>query len=415
MARSDPPPPVPLREGARTALAHLGLFARRMARGDLRALGATEAERSALAEAGVGTVLAQDYAAWRRALLWLGVVGLVGHLLFTLIGYETTEGAVRRGAREAAAAEFDEQYGVHPLAAANRMRHILEAESNAVRNFGQGNLETLDGLNLVLTVLIVVVAVLVLGQAARRWTDPARSARLARRAWGILVLVPLGLALLPMRHLLDWGHIADPAARAGVSKVLDVAFALAWLVMLGPKVFALFPAVVRAATAIKTLLPGSAVPGWVACGFSPFYALILLLLAITANQLGASTPLVLGSFCLAAAPFVFLRHARALTLGHTGEEAAALVRRVRIQAGALNGVGVLLLLVGLIDLEMLTFLQVLGMVFGFAGSLFLVTVAAADLTVTLLATSHERGRTEEQRALRDDLARDLEQLALERG
>jgi hypothetical protein len=174
---------------------------------------------------------------------------------------------------------------------------------------------------------------------------------------------------------------------------------------------ALFPGIMRSSLALKTLLPEAAAPGWLTVIFSPILVGFLLLVLCFLSQAQGSWVLIVSILLLVVGPFLYVRHARDLVRPHTPEEVAVVVRGLRRRALWFNGVGVVLLVYYVFDLDDLTWPTALHMLLEAAGGVLLTMVAISDITLALLATSQEQGKNFQNSALRASYEERLRALA----
>jgi hypothetical protein len=325
--------------------------------------GATERERRALESAATPVVnpLAQSYAVWRRATLWVAAASLVGLSLIELFSHTSFETTLE---------ESNQQQFAQAL--------------------GESNLKTIDSL-LVIMMLSTWAAAALAVVAALRWSDLKRSRRFARLGWLFLFITPLVLSAIPVTSLLDLDHIPSEQ-RATVTSIVGVLFGLGFFVTIAPKALSLFPGIIRSSMTLKTLLPESAVPGWASVLVAPLYAIFLLVVLTLLIQSGGSLLLLAGILCLMAAPAVYLWHAKDVLRPHTPEEANKIVGRRRSQAMLFNLGGFALIGIYILDSAMFDFWDLLKLVFSIEGSVWLLCVISSDLLLALLRTGHEQSR-----------------------
>ena len=347
----------------------------RVLRSDFGRDGATDEERAELLE--VGSPLAQDYAAWRGSVLLLAATFLVGSLLLQLLGFETLSDAMVEGQMAAAA-----QQGM--FLTEGEVRAGVEA------NFGAGNLTLLDSIawmSLLATLAVTALAVV----AARGWRRPGASSRVARLAWVVLVGAPLLLAILPWSRMLDFSHM-PPQDASALQSMLGVTLGLSFFFVVAPKLLSVFPGLIRASVTLKTLLHESPVPGYTVVLFAPVYAMFVLVVFTTLNQIQGDLLLLAGVGCLVLAPLVYLWRARDFLRPHTADESATLVRGVRRQAYLFNAAGTAIVVLFLLDLDTVSALQVMEFVVTAGGGVLLTTVVAADLVLGLLRLEHGQAK-----------------------
>ena len=266
---SPPPPPPPTgpvnaADRAKEWRDEAWLHLRRVVRGDFLTERATDAERARLAHStpAITTPLAQDYASWRKSVLWVAALLMAIYAVWDLATYSTTEEKVLIAARAELRAEQQ----------ANGLQgEITEEAAKARRDMhiqmlGKDNAETLDGISAALKISVFVSAVLT-GIAAFSWADPRKSRKWSRAAWLVVFVTPFALTILPLTSIMDFSHLKEhgDAAIKQVKQIFGAGFAMMVFMMIGPKAIALFPGIIRSSMSLKTLLPESGTPGWVMC------------------------------------------------------------------------------------------------------------------------------------------------------
>ncbi|HZY90484.1 MAG TPA: hypothetical protein VFE78_37020, partial [Gemmataceae bacterium] len=93
-----------------------------------------------------------------------------------------------------------------------------------------------------------------------------------------------------------------------------------------PTVLSLIPGMLRACVRIKSLLPGSTLPGWFLVAGAPLYVLLVLVLFIAVNQVIGNLLLLAGVALLLAAPLVYLARAGLFVRPLTASRRASLAR-----------------------------------------------------------------------------------------
>lgn len=356
------------------------LALRRLFRSDLQQERALDSERKELmaARPPVEDALAQDYAAWRRSLLWIACVALATVGILEALLYESQAEQIERATRTALEARGDTN-------AAEQARHSAEQIANSI---GRENLEILDGIFAILIFPMLIGAVLC-AIAARRWCDLRTSRRRARLAFLINFLTPFCLAIFPVKEMMDYQQMT-PAARQAMTAVLGIQMGLYYFMLIGPRSIALFPGVIRSSMTIKTLLPESPMPGWAVALAAPLYTVFLLVIFTTVNQMYGNFLLLTGIACLVLAPLVFLRRRKSLLRPHTAEEVSAVVGRLRRSAGLANLLGVVFLGAFLFDVEFMRVGDVIKFALSIVGNVVLLTVVGADFMLALLYAGHEQ-------------------------
>jgi hypothetical protein len=145
--------------------------------------------------------------------------------------------------------------------------------------------------------------------AALLWARPKLSYRVLVGGWAVGFLMPLLTSLLPLRWLLtipdEYGETVSKVAR----ELIDVGAAFLYYFGLMPTVLSLIPGGLRACVRVKSLLPGSTLPGWFLVAGSPLYVLLVLVLFIAVNQVIGNLLLLAGVAVLLTAPLVYLARA----------------------------------------------------------------------------------------------------------
>lgn len=212
---------------ARETISLYRLFWTRVLKSDFSVVRANKKEAEALAaeEIPVLSPIALDYSSWRRSLLMISLLGLTLGLFLRLPSI------------------FD----------SNSVTWVIQIQQLALFFIQAG------------TALLCFLA-------AKSWSNLAKSRSLARLAWLAQFVLPLVIFLLPFSFFIE-------------EKMLLVQIGLAALLALAPKVFGLFPGLIRCSLTMKTLLPESSVSGWLAIIIAPLYMLLLFIAAIVALQL----------------------------------------------------------------------------------------------------------------------------------
>jgi hypothetical protein len=316
------------------------LFISRIVKSDFTLVRATDEERQRLAESGDRTAssLAQDYAAWRRAVM---VIALA------LLGAVT----------------------LHNL---SDLWDVLSESAPFMFKLWYTAFFATQ-----------VVALMLLGLSVMGWTRMAGSRFMGWAAWCLQFFGPMLLLLVPLRTL---GVPRDLAA------VMGITFTLTLLA----KIFGLFSGLVRSALTLKTLLPQGRFAAWVVGAVAPFSALFFGLAALFAVQTGA-TSLAYGFIAFTVGALMPLAHAAEMAKPCDETAASQLVARARrSQNGAMVAGIVFLGWYALKVMEVdLTLVGLLHFVCAFLANLLMVTLAAADLIIELTKKSVEQTRQAE--------------------
>ncbi|MBK8978413.1 MAG: hypothetical protein IPM29_21135 [Planctomycetes bacterium] len=352
-------------------------FLNRARRGDLSTDHAQDDEREALRER-IESPLGQDYAAWRRAALWVAGALLALTALLNLANWID------------ALTQDDSTFGGLP----RRVRSDLSALVAVLES--------------ALFLSAAVAAVFVIG-AARQWTDLGSSRRSARIAWALLFLTPIVMAVIPWSALVSnegLGEAESTMLQASVGLII----AIALFMKIGPVVIGLCAGVVRSSMTVKTLLPESPLPGWAAVAFAPLYALLLIVVMVIVHQTSGNVVLFLGIGALVASPLTYLLRARDLLRPHRAEEISTVLVGIRTRAAILNLAGIALLGIFVLTKADLGVLQGLGFVSAALGGALLMTVVAADLMIDLIGAEWRQSHTAESASLRAQLDAKLAEL-----
>jgi hypothetical protein len=331
------------------------LFASRIIKSDFTLVRATEEERKTLSASGdkMESALAQDYAAWRRAVMGIAL-GLFG--VTTMLD----------------------------------VPDLWEALTSKAPILFKGWRLALFGTQ--------VAAIGLLFLSVLSWTSLRTSRQLGRLAWCIQFFGPMALLLVPLRTL---GVAADLATFIGIS--------FTFLMM--AKVFGMFSGLVRSALTLKTLLPQGRFTAWVVGAVAPFSGLFFGLAAVLAVQT-AQTSLAYGFMAFTFAAIAPLTRASDLARPCSESEAATMVAKARSIQGKAIAVGLVFVswhVIKVMKVE-LGLNDAVHFVSGFLANLLLVTLAAADLIIELTKKSYAQSRESEGTAVTIELEQRLNAL-----
>jgi hypothetical protein len=386
---------------------------RRAVRSDFQRERASDEERTQLAGQTPPTSdpLAQDYVAWRRAVLWIAGVVLVLGACIALVEHKTTAERVAHAQMAALKAQATAEGQELPTG------DLAQLTAQIAEGFGKNNLEILDGLGDFLLFVKVAVATLVM-IAAVQWRNIRRSRNFVRWAWLTALVLPLLVSVWPWAQSLDFSHLNEQNELGQVvdnGKVVkqQIGLALAATLMstLLPKLIALFPGIMRSSMALKTLLPEAAVPGWLTVVFAPFLAGFLLLVLAFLSQSQGSWVLLAAILALCAGPVIYVRRAADLVRSHTAEEVGEVVGRIRRMAASTNAIGIGLLVFYVFDFDELSWTTAIHMLLEAGGGILMTMVAISDITIALLAFSHRQGAMFQGSGLRAHFEHRLQALA----
>jgi hypothetical protein len=401
------------------------VFMRRIFASNFVAEAALPEERAELekAEIPVKSPMAQNYAAWRRAMLWFSGIALA---LAALLGFI--------------------------VGVSDAFRPIIPP---ALRNLWVG----IQLVNFASPVLVIV--------AALKWMNMRRSRRRARWGWMLQFFGPLFLLLLPIRHLTSNEDLARaliggsyeeevkqkkeqleralPTEKAEIQKELadlekqfhdnedanikrilatenlpqlehvrmGIAMAMGVMVIftLAPRVFGLFPGIVRASLTLRTLVPESPVPGYVVALIEPLFMVFILVLVVIAAQVGNALTFF-GLLGMLASTLMLLREVRTLCKPMSAEAMNAHIKPLRKRLVIVGGVGILLLIVGLHDLwKEVGAWSITAAVGHLIGNIFLLTAVASDFFIGLMKFSFDQEKQMRTSPLFDDMEKRFADLA----
>jgi len=368
------------------------LCARRVVRSDFQTEHATDAEREALASAEhpINDPMVQDFVAWRRSLLWVSAVFIVLYAGLQVVGYKTFEEQMK----PAWDAMFDAQAGKLGEFANFRQDQMPGREAfykTQIKAFGEGNAEIIDGVEGIMLASVVLAAVCVV-IAAKKWQSVSLSRKWSRIGWLIMFGVPMLVLMLPITSLMSFDHIQDKALREAQKMGMGTVFALGAFITIAPKAIALFPGIIRSSMSLKTLIPESATPGWIAAIMAPFYAIFLVLIVSVINQIHGDLLLVGGLVCFMIGPLVYVWKGEDMVRPHTPQETTTIVAGVRKQAALFTVIGTILLSIFILRLPMFSATDAIEFMAGVVGNVLLMTVVAADLILALLYLSYRQNR-----------------------
>ena len=359
---------------------------RRVRKSDFQHELATPAERAKLAASPVPLTdpLVQNFAVWRKSMLWaaailLGILSLLK--LITLKSFSTMVGE-GQAAAQAAVDEFAER---------NKSELAKQAAEQFKTLFGAANVEVLDGVNAMMILSSVVGAILIT-VAACYWHHLPRSKNLARIGWLIMFLTPFGLSIIPVTSLVDWDIVGNAEARAAIRPVLAMASALAFFTQLGPKAISLFSGTIRSSATLKMLLPEASSPGWAAVLMAPLYSLFLVVITAFVLQMQGNIWLVMGLLCAMASPLIYLWKASQLVRPNTPAEMTAIIQQIRLISSIVNAMAAIFLFIFMLTSAFMDFLGFVEFILGLGGSLMALTVVAADFILALVYKGYEQSK-----------------------
>jgi|GEM_PF-5306732 len=322
------------------------LFLRRFLTSDFQKQQITPQEAEALDSANppITGDVARNYLAWRRSLLWISGVTLTLTALFSLTDLKE-----------------------------------LGQDTPLIIWVTLGSLP--------LTRILAGVLAL---RAAFCWTRIQETRRMTRFCWICMFVFPFLVALVPIAPFLD-GRDFNQQSKSEVGLM----FGFAYLVVLPPLVFGLFSGLVRASLTLKTLLPESPMPGWIAVIVSPIFSLVFLILLIVCVQTQQFL-LSIALGCMSIAPLILTWNTKSLTIPVSAEGLETGFRKARRLSRLFVTIGLIAFGLFLVtNYEMLDdmdlgILDVLKFITSFIASVLLVTVACSDLLLSLFNSSFKR-------------------------
>lgn len=371
------PPPSPFQVGPSPLDAVLGRVLphlRRWLAWDFRTIHATDDERAALRAAPRPQTdpLVQDYLAWRRSLCWVALVCAVAGCIDSVVSFF--------------------QIDTGPESPTTGFAAFLQLVWLASRAF--------------LAYALV--------RAALGWTDPRGSRGRLRLGWAVALFVPLLTLQLPLADLVikdRWGEIEREAGAEQLAQVHAVrevqqnlvrflfAFQAFFLAM--PGILSMFPGAIRAGLLMKSLLPGRSMGAVLTALLAPIYAVLIIVLMTTFQQVGSSAWFLVGTLLLCLAPLASARGAWALVPPLTPDEATQRLHLGRGLPRFLSFAGLALLLVGLFQVKffgvalaggsdaMLHWFRLVVMGVWFVAMLSTYTVVSADALLGGMALSDQ--------------------------
>lgn len=358
----------------------------RAIKSDFTRVEALPSERDVLerATAPVRDVLTQNYAAWRRSVLWLSAALLVIHCVALLVNYRGSEEIMRESFRPFVKQGMEAQTFQEPTE-----QQIDLGLDAAIQAMGSGNIEVLDAIKWVLILATLIGAALVF-RAARQWFDVAVSRDWTRYGFLVMFLAPIVLCLIPMSSFLDFSHIDSQDFNQGLAQaaidqqkeqfeqMFRMAIATTLLLFTVPKIIALFAGAIRSAITVKTLVPESTTPGVAIVTLAPLYALFVVVASGTVIQLKGGTELIIGTLAVVCVPVVYLVHSNAFLKPQTREEIEVSVVNARRVALLFNVVGFSLLGAFVAGLDAVDGAELFSAVTLVLGNVLLLSVVGAD-------------------------------------
>lgn len=236
--------------------------------------------------------------------------------------------------------------------------------------------------------------------SALQWGNLRTSRSFVRFAWIVQFAGPFLLFVMPLSLF-----VKDPfvLAMLGFNSIK----------ILGPKIFSLFPGLIRCSLTIKTLLPETSAPGWLSIIIAPFYALFLSVAAIASLQT-SNVILGTGFGLIAVGMSVVIFKARDLLKPITREEASAIVFGIKRIQSIFQGIGICLIMIHVFrsfDINWGFFNSLLLFIFSFVGNVTLLTVVMSDFMLAMIRQGSIQAKEFSNSPLSETFNERLEQLA----
>lgn len=334
------------------------LFWTRVLKSDFSVVKATEDEKRKLASGqdSVESPLAQDYASWRRSLLMICILVLAIATFFNITDIWAILG--------------------------DRDTHAIRKVQTA------------------LLFLFQIGSVVLCLLAAWKWGELRKSRSLARFAWLTQFVGPFLVFLMPLGVFID-------------EELVLVQLGVAAVVTLAPKIFGLFPGLIRCSLTVKTLLPETGAPGWLGIIIAPLYLLFLAVATIAAVQM-SQLMLGIGLGLLAAQMGVVIWQAKRLLAPCGQEEASTSVKAIKrtqlvFQIAGIACIATFLYRVAEFDWVWINSLVLF--VFSFIGNVTLLTVVMSDFMLGMIRQGQLQAEAFAGTPLAASLATRLDDLA----
>ena len=308
------------------------LFWTRVLKSDFSVIKSTKEEADKLKSGpeNVSSPLAQDYASWRRSMLMICILLLAIGTLFNITDFFST--------------------------------------------LGHTDTHFVQKIQSVFLFLFQLGSVLLCATAARKWVDLRKSRSLARFAWLLQFLGPFLIFLVPLSLFVDDGMVL---AQLGLGAVL----------ILAPKIFGLFPGLIRCSLTVKTLLPETSTPGWLGIIIAPTYSLFLAMATIIAIQ-ASEIILGIGFALLAVGMTIVILRARLLLKATDQQEASDIVKGIKQRQMIFQLSGVACIAVSIFlaidDIDFGLVNNLFLFVFSFTANVTLLTVVMSDFMLGMI-------------------------------
>lgn len=306
-----------------------------------RAVPVSDRENATLKARGIQQPAMQSYFAWRRGVLVFVVLSAIlsaGLATFR----EYTETGERIDVQETIAKHFrlDEHGAIRAALGAQSMGDEDEEEESmatadqAPKTALQQFSDFLDDTGLYLLALAALAASVL-------WTRFQFTFQIMVGTFVLTFLVPLLLGFCPWswweKGYADIAYNPQTQTWQYFERIWEgLKDGALYLVPLLPAVLSLVPGVQRACIRVKMLLPQSILPGSLLVIISPFYAMFLLVIFVSINQLRLDSLFSVGMLLFIAAPLTYAVQASLFTKPLTSESDYRRIRVVKGIAGAIT-------------------------------------------------------------------------------
>ena len=220
---------------------------------------------------------------------------------------------------------------------------------------------------------IQIISFLLCLLSAIQWGNLKSSRSFVRFAWIVQFVGPFLLFVLPLSLFVS-------------DKVVLVILGLNSVKILAPKIFSLFPGIIRCSLTVKTLLPETSTPGWLSILIAPFYALFLSVIAVASLQT-SNVILGVGFGLIAVGVSVVVFKSRDLLKPNGREEASKIVLNIKRIQSLFQGLGISLIVIHVFlnfEINFSFFNSFLLFVFTFIGNVTLLTVVMSDFMLAMI-------------------------------
>ena len=334
------------------------LFWTRVLKSDFNYITTTEQE-SKILESGIEPVkspIAQTYASWRRSLLMICLLMLGITLFFNSID-------------------------------------LISVFSNSKKH-------PIMVFHAIFLFIIQILSFSLCMFSAFKWGNLRTSRTFVRFAWIVQFFGPFLLFVMPLSLFVN-------------DKIILALLGFNSIKILAPKIFSLFPGLIRCSLTIKTLLPETSVSGWLAIVIAPIYALFLCVASITCLQT-SNIFLGIGFGFISLGMSVVIIKSQELLKPITREESSEVVFRIKRIQSTFQGVGIFFIIIHVFRNFEINFgflNNVMLFIFSFIGNVTLLTVVMSDFMLAMIRQGSIQAKEFENSPLSETYRDRLEQLA----